>query len=201
MLTFLKEKPFKCFVGEYENHELISRSYQGVQPIEVDKIVGTVGRCHDNSSWTQMKDKVRFKGIKRAIEDLESMPAIKVYKVGDEYYIVDGHHRVMASRDIKRDFIDAEVIEYKFKKTNGKKERADYHDCPGKEFSEKTGLRGILLKSRESYDKAVDMIKEYGKIIGENLSFKQLSEKWYRNHFLKNQNDIELEIEEEDKEN
>ncbi|MEJ6950424.1 ParB/Srx family N-terminal domain-containing protein [Natronospora cellulosivora (SeqCode)] len=200
-MSFLKNKPFKCFVGEYENREIISRSYQGVKPIEIEKILGTVGRCHDNSSWKQMKDNKRFRAIKDAIDGMESMPAIKVYQVQDEYYIVDGHHRVMASRDLNRHFIDAEVIEYKFKETEGERIAADYHDCPAKDFSEKTALSGIILKSRKSYDKLLSMIKEFGKEVKENLSLEELSIKWYYSQFLDNQENIKKDLDEDDKEN
>ena len=199
MLNFFKGKPFKCFIKEYENKTLISRSYKGVKAIEIDKIVGTVGRCHDNYSWNDLKDKVRFRGIKEAIEGMESMPAIQVYQIKDEYYIVDGHHRVMASREIDRYYIDADIIEYNYKKS-ADNEEANYHNCPGKDFSEKTNLQGILLNSRKSYQKLLSNIKDFGKKIEENLSLEELSLKWYDNQFLKNQKEIQRELDEEDKE-
>ncbi|MFW5981334.1 MAG: hypothetical protein ACOCRU_02030 [bacterium] len=201
MFDFFKDKPFKCFIAEYENNDLISRSYQGVKAIDIDKIVGTVGRCHDNSSWRELKDKVRFKNIKEAIENMESMPAIQVYQVDDEYYIVDGHHRVMASRDIDRHFIDAEVIEYKFKEDSGEKKCPDYHDCPGKSFSKKTSLKGLLLKSRSAYTKVFDMIKEFSKKIEENMTLQEYSQKWYQDYFLVNKEEVESELEKDSKEN
>ncbi len=187
MFDFLKNKPFKCFVGEHEDSQLLSRSYKGIKPIDIDKIVGTVGRCHDNSSWRDLKVKERYTGIKKAVEEMKKLPPIEVYKVEDEYYIVDGHHRVMASRDIDRHFIDAEIIEYQFKdKQNNCNEcsNKDYHDCPMKDFNEKTGLWGIILKSREAYSNLLDSILEFGNDVGKNLSLREIASKWYQNNYL-----------------
>ena len=39
------------------------------------------------------------------------LPAIEVYKLGDCYYVLDGHHRVAAARAASQISIDAEVIE------------------------------------------------------------------------------------------
>lgn len=186
MLDFLKDKPFKCFVGEYEDRQILSRSYKGVKAIDVNRIVGTVGRCHDdNSNWQDLKINSRFKGIKRAIEEMEKMPPIKVYKVEDEYYIVDGHHRVMASRDINRHFIDAEIIEYKFKESKDTANKR-YQDCPMKDFNERTGLRGIILKSKEAYDKLISTILDFGQDMGDNYSLPDVSSRWYEEKFLDN---------------
>lgn len=183
MFDYLKNKPFKCFVGEYEDSQLLSRSYKGIKPIDIDKIVGTVGRCHDNSSWRELKVQNRYTGIKRAIKEMKKLPPIEVYKVEDEYYIVDGHHRVMASRDINRDFIDAEIIEYKFKDRGDNCSSKDYHECPMKEFNDHTGLWGIVLKSRKAYTNLLNTILEFGKDMGENITLKEISFKWYQEDY------------------
>ncbi len=39
------------------------------------------------------------------------MPPIKLYQVGDAYFVLDGHHRVSVAREHGVEFIDAEVIE------------------------------------------------------------------------------------------
>ncbi len=183
MFDYFKSKPFKCFVGEHEDSQLLSRSYKGIKPIDIDKIVGTVGRCHDNSSWRELKVQNRYTGIKRAIKEMKKLPPIEVYKVEDEYYIVDGHHRVMASRDIDRDFIDAEIIEYKFKDKEDNFSSKDYHECPMKEFNDHTGLWGIILKTREAYTNLLNTILEFGKDMGENITLKEISLKWYQEDY------------------
>src|SRR5947209_10835644 len=39
------------------------------------------------------------------------LPAIDVYKVGEGYYVIDGHHRVSVARSLGRDTINARVID------------------------------------------------------------------------------------------
>lgn len=186
MFEFLQEKPFKCFVGEYDDQKIISRSYQGVKPIPVNKIVGTVGRCHDNEKWSDHKNTNRFRNIKKAIKNMEKMPAIKVYKVEDEYYILDGHHRVLASRDIDRSYIDAEVIEYKFDEQDQDNNQEKYKNCPMKEFNEKTGLQGFILRSKESYQSLFEIIKNYAAELSKNISLTDAARKWYNDELLTN---------------
>lgn len=140
-----------------------------------------MGRCHGYSRWSDFKGTDRFQGIKEAMNDLETMPPIEVYKVDDEYYVVDGHHRVMAGRDIGRDFIDAEIIEYRF---SGEKKDKDCGECPMKEFRQRTGLKGVILNSRDRYEKLTAHIRDFGSRLGRGLSLKEVAQKWYRSEFL-----------------
>jgi hypothetical protein len=41
----------------------------------------------------------------------EYLPPIEVYKLGDEYYVRDGHHRVSVMRYHGQEFVDAYVTE------------------------------------------------------------------------------------------
>ncbi len=182
MFDFLKDKPFKCFNEEYGDLTPVSRSYQGIEAVPLEKIVGTVGRCHDKQgSWSEIKDTGRFRGIKNAMEKMETFPAIKVYKVDDEYYIVDGHHRVMAGREVGKKFIDAEVYKYQFDED---KTSSDYSDCPRKVFEEKTGLQGILLDSKEKYNKLLNYIEKFGQKLNISYPLEKISQLWYHKDFL-----------------
>lgn len=107
-----KKQRYKCFDEVVEGRKLKSRSYKGTKPIDVNKIVGSVGRCQRDNTISVDKESHRYRGIKECLEKMDHMPAIQVYNVDEEYYIVDGHHRVEASKEIGKDFLDAEVIEY-----------------------------------------------------------------------------------------
>jgi len=43
------------------------------------------------------------------------LPPVTLYKVGEAYFVVDGHHRVSVARQRGQEFIDAEVIEVQTK--------------------------------------------------------------------------------------
>jgi hypothetical protein len=86
----------------------------GLQSIPVDAIVGTVDRGKEfdrNFRPTSARVRPRFERIAKAQRRGESMPPIDVYKVGELYFVRDGHHRVAVAREHRRELIDARVVE------------------------------------------------------------------------------------------
>jgi hypothetical protein len=88
--------------------------YLGFREVEIEKIVGSVGRYQDFSrAFLPLKaDKDRLRRIGRAMEKGEILPPVRLYKVGEIYFVEDGHHRVAAARERGAKFIDAEVTEF-----------------------------------------------------------------------------------------
>jgi hypothetical protein len=92
---------------------LFEQTYLGVRPIRVDKVVGTAGRSEDfDDNFLPKREEVRerWMRVERAFPDGE-FPPIVAYKVGDAYFVVDGHHRVAIAKQKKIEFIDAEITE------------------------------------------------------------------------------------------
>ena len=91
-----------------------SESYGGVRAIPIQQIVGSVDRYRDFDHYFLPRFNLplnRWINIRRArLEGIE-LPAIQVYKVGDIYFVKDGHHRVSVAREEGQKFIDAEIIE------------------------------------------------------------------------------------------
>jgi uncharacterized ParB-like nuclease family protein len=93
------------------------RSYAGVQEIPLDRVVGSAaspGKVDDfDPSFLPIDRRLRdrWTRIYRAMVEGEELPPIDVYKVGDNYYVIDGHHRVSVARSLGREFINARVIE------------------------------------------------------------------------------------------
>ena len=93
------------------------RSFAGVHEIPLDRVVGSAappGKAGDFDPGflpidRRMRD--RWTRIYRAMVEGEELPPIDVYKVGDSYYVIDGHHRVSVARSLGRDRINARVIE------------------------------------------------------------------------------------------
>ena len=88
--------------------------YGGVHPIEIKYIIGSVDKYKDFDHYflprlTYTLD--RWIGIRRAGLEGKELPAIEVYKVGEVYFVKDGHHRVSVARASGQKFIDAEIIE------------------------------------------------------------------------------------------
>jgi ParB/Sulfiredoxin domain len=76
--------------------------------------VGTVDRSRDfDRSFRPTSQRVRrrWEGIAEAIRRGQAMPPIDVYKIGDLYFVRDGHHRVSVARAMGLDSIEAYVTE------------------------------------------------------------------------------------------
>ncbi len=91
--------------------------YRGMQTVEIDRIVGSLNRYHDfNRAFLPLSSTPegmeRLQRLTRALEKGEILPPVRLYKVGDVYFVEDGHHRVAAARRQGAKEIDAEVIEF-----------------------------------------------------------------------------------------
>jgi len=88
--------------------------YRGTQAVPLAHIVGSVDRYRDFDREflpTQDRTADRWKSIARAFYGEVDLPPVRLYKVGDAYFVLDGHHRVSVARDQGIEFIDAEVQE------------------------------------------------------------------------------------------
>ena len=86
--------------------------YRGVQTVRVEQIAGSLNRYHQFDRAflpTQGDTSARWENVNRAFYRDISLPPVVLYKVGDVYFVVDGHHRVSVAREQKQEFIDAEV--------------------------------------------------------------------------------------------
>jgi hypothetical protein len=88
--------------------------YRGMQTVRVDQIAGSLNRYHQFDRAflpTQDDTSARWLSINRAFYQDVSLPPVVLYKVGQVYFVVDGHHRVSVAREKRQDFIDADVRE------------------------------------------------------------------------------------------
>jgi hypothetical protein len=86
----------------------------GLQVVPLDAIVGTVDRTRDFDRGfrpTSARLRSRWERIAAAQRRGEALPPISLYKVGDLYFVRDGHHRVSVAKSLGRKDIDAYVVE------------------------------------------------------------------------------------------
>ena len=91
-----------------------SQVYRGMRTVEVEKIVGSVGRCQDfDESFLPVKASMsgRWGRVDRAYHQGVELSAVSLYKIGDAYFVRDGNHRVSVARYHGAAAIDAEVVE------------------------------------------------------------------------------------------
>jgi hypothetical protein len=88
--------------------------YLGLQEIEIDKIVGSVGRYRDfTRTFLPRTNAVRsrWQRLDALARGPEGFPPIEVYKIGDAYFVADGNHRVSVARQLGAKTIESYVTE------------------------------------------------------------------------------------------
>jgi len=88
--------------------------YKGVKTIPLEQIVGSLNRYQDFDRVflpIQNETAERWQRVDLAFYKDISLPAILLYKVGQVYFVVDGHHRVSVARQQGQLFIEAEIRE------------------------------------------------------------------------------------------
>ena len=88
--------------------------YRGVQTVRVDQIAGSLNRYHEfDRVFMPASDQLadRWQSVNRAFYQEISLLPVVLYKVGQVYFVVDGHHRVSVAREQGQIYIEAEVRE------------------------------------------------------------------------------------------
>ena len=88
--------------------------YVGLQTIPLDKIAGSVGRYQEfNRAFLPTQDFIRerWKRVYEVAHSLEGFPPIDVYKIGEVYFVRDGHHRVSVLKELGATSVEATVTE------------------------------------------------------------------------------------------
>ena len=95
---------------------LEGRAYAGVQEIPLDRVVGSAAPSKTGDFDPlflpmNRRNRDRWTRIYQEMVEGDELPPIDVYKVGDSYYVIDGHHRVSVARSLGRPTINARVVE------------------------------------------------------------------------------------------
>ena len=178
----------KSFKENQQQEEAFDTRDLGTRMVPVDKIVGSVGRYHDFDDKFRLKDHVphdRLQNIKKAIREGQPMPPVDLYQIKNEYYVLDGNHRVSAAKEFGYGTIDARIVEFIPSKNTLEnilyREKAD--------FSEKTGLPyAIELTEVGQYAHLALQISKHRlfleQVQGKRVSFENAVLDWYKTIYL-----------------
>jgi len=91
-----------------------SRKLIGVQDVRVEQIVGTLNRdCDFDDKFRPLGKHLLERWVKTFISlQRDEWAPIVVHKLGEQYFVEDGHHRVSVARSVGMVFITANVWEY-----------------------------------------------------------------------------------------
>ncbi|MCL4295523.1 MAG: hypothetical protein KJ077_07340 [Anaerolineae bacterium] len=105
LLPFEQVRRHLSFKGQHQ---------RGLCAVPLDKIVGSVNRYHDFDRAffpRQSRTRDRWLSINKAYYQDIALPPVELLKVGEIYFVSDGHHRISVARARGQEFIDASVTE------------------------------------------------------------------------------------------
>ncbi len=85
----------------------------GSESVALDRIVGSASRSQDyDADFRPLRAHLRQRWVKIAALRLMnvSLPDVELIKIGEAYFVIDGHHRVSVARALGQKYIDAQVI-------------------------------------------------------------------------------------------
>ena len=91
-----------------------ARHYVGVRPIPLDRVVGTDGKVGAFTRRFEPRhafSRDRLRSLESAFPD-GGFPPIVAVKLGEAYFVIDGHHRVSLARRHGGKTIDADITEF-----------------------------------------------------------------------------------------
>jgi hypothetical protein len=173
---------FKEFEEAQRAHGALTGRPLGVIQVPVDEIVGSVGRARYFPQGLRAGRGLTPSRVRRLVEALhhgEVLPSVLLYRLGHEYYIADGHHRVAAARMAGQKEVDAEVLAFLPEARRPEdivaRERVD--------FEQRTGITRIVLHELGQYPKLLRWIDDYRRQRGKS-SIKSAAREWYTRVYL-----------------
>lgn len=168
--------------------------YRGVKTVRVDQIVGSLNRYHEfDRAFLPKDDQLasRWQKVDRAFYEDIHLPPVVLYKVGQVYFVVDGHHRVSVAREQGTEYIEAEVRECATRVNITPDIRPEDLEILGSkvDFLERTGLdklrpgANIKLNIPDGFTRMLEHIAVHRYFMGldfkRNISEQEAVEHWY----------------------
>ena len=174
----------KSFKEDQENEEAYETIERGLSWVPVGHIVGSVGRYHDLDSEFRLKQHIpqeRLLRVKKAMRQGKPLPPVKLYKIKDKYYVLDGNHRVSAAKEFGYNNVNAKIVE--FIPSKNSLENILYREKS--EFKDKTGLSySIDLTEVDQYSHLITQINKHQTSLKQTsvdpVSLEVAAEDWYK---------------------
>ena len=139
----------------YDSHDRGNRS------VELRRITGSVGRYKDFDSQFRLKQRAtseRLEWIKKAMRQGRNLGPVKLYQIKDDFFVLDGNHRIAAAKALGQDEILAHIVE--LVPTDNSLQNLLYRERA--EFADRTRLPvEINLTEISQYAHLLDQITEH----------------------------------------
>ncbi len=91
---------------------ITGRHAEGTRTVPLDHISGSVSKADDfDCEFYPLQERTENRWVRVATAMLrgETLPPVELIRVGDRYFVVDGHHRISVARALGHSHIDAVI--------------------------------------------------------------------------------------------
>jgi hypothetical protein len=174
----------KSFRDQQQKEAAFDHRDRGIRSVQLDRIVGSVGRYKDFDGRFRFKPTVpsdRLEWIKKAMRQGRTLGPVKLFEIKDEFYVLDGNHRIAAAKELGHDEILAHIEEFIPSKNTLQnilyRERA--------EFADRTRLPAeINLTEVSQYAYLLEQISEHQPYLQEagedEVTFEKAALDWFK---------------------
>jgi hypothetical protein len=160
---------------------------RGMQTVPLKRIVGSVSRYKDFDTRFRLKEHLpqeRLRFIRKAMQEGRPLVPVELYQVKDEYFVVDGNHRISVAKELGYRELEAHVVE--LLPSPETPENTLYREK--RSFQEQTGLaEAIELTELGQYGVLFDQIRGHQGFLGEEegapVPLPRAAEDWRRSIF------------------
>lgn len=104
----------KDFHQELARGRLVRRYQRGLCVVPVERVVGSVSKAASMTRRFRYKSGAvdeRLRRLRRADQWGQAvLPPVELYQLNDDYYVVDGHHRLAIAIENRQADVDANVV-------------------------------------------------------------------------------------------
>ena len=173
----------KSFRDQQQKEGAFDHRDRGIRTVPLNRIVGSVGRYQDFDSQFRFKHSVppeRLQWIKNAMRSGRTLGPVKLFEIKDEYYVLDGNHRIAAAKELGHDGILAHIEEFIPSKDTLQnilyRERAD--------FADRARLPAeVNLTEISQYAYLLEQISEHHQYLGEKekeVTLEEAAQDWFK---------------------
>ncbi len=174
----------KSFRDQQQKEAAFDHRDRGIRTVPLNRIVGSVGRYKDFDSRFRLKQTIpsdRLEWVRAAMRDGRTLGPVKLFEIKNEFYVLDGNHRIAAAKELGHDEILAHIEEFIPSKNTLQnilyRERA--------EFADRTRLPAeINLTEINQYANLHDQISEHQQYLrqaqGDAVSFESAALDWFK---------------------
>ncbi len=173
--------------------------HAGIQIVEISKIIGSENRFEDfDRTFLPLKksNKAKWVSVNTSLSPSGGWPLVSLYKVGEYYFVQDGHHRISVARNAGQHFIDAEVLELKVPPDLPESSAPEefFFNLEERMFHNRTGLSDIHVTIPGGYLELLHLIgcfrcsrcpssREIHQQCPDGIPWEEAVRGWYRNCF------------------